>query len=200
MKQLLALIFAFGLALTAACAEAAAPKRQLATAVFAGGCFWCTEADFEKVPGVVSAVSGYTGGPERSPTYKQVAGGRTGHVEAVKVTYDPTRVSYRALVDHFWGTVDPTDAGGQFCDRGPSYATAVFVSTPAQRQAAEASRTAAAARLKQGKMVTPIRDAGPFWKAEAEHQDYYRKNPLRYRTYRQGCGRDARLKAVWGSR
>ena len=193
-------LFALGLVSAAACAQAAPRTDRLETAVFAGGCFWCTEADFEKVPGVVSAVSGYTGGAEPSPTYKQVTAGRTGHLEAVKVTYDPARVSYRALVDRFWTTIDPTDASGQFCDRGASYRPAVFVATPAQRQAAEASRQAAAARLKRGAMATPIRDASAFWPAEAHHQDFYKTNPLRYRTYRQGCGRDARLKAVWGSR
>ncbi|NEX92465.1 peptide-methionine (S)-S-oxide reductase MsrA [Caulobacter sp. 17J65-9] len=183
----------------AVCGARAAPAPATQTAVFAGGCFWCTEADFEKIPGVVSAVAGYTGGSEPRPTYEQVSSERTGHVEAVKVTFDPNRVSYRALVDKFWRTIDPTDAGGQFCDRGPSYHTAVFVSGPDQRREAEASRAVAATQVK-GKFVTPVRDATTFWPAEAYHQDFYKKNPLRYRTYREGCGRDARLKAVWGGR
>ncbi|HYE42129.1 MAG TPA: peptide-methionine (S)-S-oxide reductase MsrA [Caulobacteraceae bacterium] len=190
------LALALGLIATGACGQPA-PPRKLETAIFAGGCFWCTEADFEKVPGVVSAQSGYTGGATRNPTYEQVSSDRTGHVEAVRVTYDPARISYRALVDRFWPTIDPTDLGGQFCDRGSSYAPAVFV-TPAQRPAAEASRAQAAGRLKSGTMKAPIRPAAAFWPAETYHQDYYKKNPLRYRLYREGCGRDARLRAVWG--
>lgn len=190
-----ALVLLLSLALVGAAAARQPASR--ATAVFAGGCFWCTEADFEKVPGVISAESGYTGGAQANPTYEQVGSGRTGHIEAVRVTYDPRRISYRQLVDRFWPTIDPTDAGGQFCDRGPVYATAVFV-TPAQRPVAEASRAAAAARLKRGRMLTPIRPATRFWPAEAYHQDFYKKNPLRYRVYRQGCGRDAKLRQVWG--
>ena len=191
---LLILIAAFGLALPAARAQ-----PRLETAVFAGGCFWCTEADFEKIPGVRSAVSGYSGGREPNPTYEQVSRDRTGHLEAVQVTYDPAKISYAALVDRFWPTIDPTDAGGQFCDRGASYRTAVFVGSPAQRQAAEASRARAQRRL--GKpIVTPVRDAARFWPAEAYHQDYAKKNPLRYNTYRRGCGRDGRLKALWKPR
>ena len=180
-------------------AGAASAQPRLETAIFAGGCFWCTEADFEKVPGVVSAVSGYTGGAEPNPTYEQVVAKRTGHIEAVRVTYDPAKVTYGALVTHFWRTVDPTDGGGQFCDRGPSYRTAIFVATPAQRRAAEASRAAAQKRLKKP-IVTEIRPAARFWPAEGYHQDYAKKNPLRYNVYRQGCGRDARLRSLWGGR
>ena len=194
MRTLLLMIAAL-----VALASPAAAQTKLETAVFAGGCFWCTEADFEKVPGVVSAVSGYTGGPEANPTYEQVVAKRTGHIEAVQVTYDPAKVSYGALVTHFWRTVDPTDAGGQFCDRGASYRTAVFVATPAQRRAAEASKAIAQQRLKK-RVVTKIRPAGRFWRAEAYHQDYAKKNPLRYSVYRQGCGRDARLKSLWAGR
>jgi peptide-methionine (S)-S-oxide reductase len=176
--------------------QLAAPAQAATeTAVFAGGCFWCTEADFEKIPGVVSAVSGYTGGARQNPTYENHAG----HLEAVRVTYDPAKVSYAQLVSRFWPTIDPTDDAGQFCDKGPAYRTAVFVSSPAQRAAAEATRTRAAAILKQP-IVTPIRDAGRFWPAEGYHQDYAKKNPLRYNVYRKGCGRDVRLKALWGSR
>ena len=193
MRSLLALVAA----VFALCAGSAAAQPRLATAVFAGGCFWCTEADFEKMPGVVSAVSGYAGGKEANPTYEQVVRKQTGHLEVVQVTYDPSRISYAALVDRFWPTIDPTDAGGQFCDRGASYATAVFVSDAAQQRVAEASRAAAQRRL--GKpIVTPIRPAARFWQAEGYHQDYAKKNPLRYNTYRKGCGRDARLKALWG--
>jgi peptide-methionine (S)-S-oxide reductase len=164
------------------------------SAIFAGGCFWCTEADFEKVPGVISAVSGYTGGALEKPTYRN----HEGHVEAVRVVFDPAKVSYATLVNRYWRTVDPLDDTGQFCDKGSSYRTAVFVNSPAQRRAAEASRTAAQ-RMLGRPLVTPIRDATRFWPAEREHQDYAKKNPLRYNVYRTGCRRDARLKALWGS-
>jgi methionine-S-sulfoxide reductase len=193
MRHLLALIAAA----FALCAGSANAQPRLATAVFAGGCFWCTEADFEKMPGVVSAISGYAGGKEPNPTYEQVVRDETGHLEAVQVTYDPAKISYAALVDRFWPTIDPTDPKGQFCDKGPSYTTAVFVADEAQRRIAEASRAAAQKRLKQ-RIVTPIRPAARFWPAEGKHQDYAKKNPLRYNTYRKGCGRDAKLKALWG--
>ncbi|WP_339871433.1 peptide-methionine (S)-S-oxide reductase MsrA [uncultured Brevundimonas sp.] len=168
------------------------------TAVFAGGCFWSVEANFEQMPGVVAAVSGFTGGRTRNPTYDQVVRGGTGHVEAVQVRFDPARVSYRQLVDRFWLTIDPTDADGQFCDRGAAYRTAVFA-TAAQKPAAEASRRAAAVRLGQTRLVTPVRDAVRFWPAEAHHQDFARLNPVRYAGYTRFCGRAARLRAVWGS-
>jgi methionine-S-sulfoxide reductase len=174
-----------------------APGPRVQTAVFAGGCFWCTESDMEHIPGVIAAESGYTGGAARNPSYEQVGAGASGHVEAVRVTFDPRRISYRQLVDRFWRTIDVTDDGGQFCDRGPNYRTAVFV-TPAQRPIAEASRAAAARSLRSGRMLTPIRPLTAFYPAEAYHQDFYKKNPLRYRVYRQGCGRDSRLRAIWG--
>jgi peptide-methionine (S)-S-oxide reductase len=174
-------------------AAAAEPQK----AVFAGGCFWCVEADFDKAPGVLSTVSGYTGGDVENPTYEQVSYEDTGHYEAVEVTYDPDKVSYRQLVDIFWRTVDPTDAGGQFCDRGDSYRTAVFVSDDAERQAAEASKAAAQEALGQ-QIVTPILEASTFWPAEDYHQDYYVKNPLRYKYYRWNCGRDQRIEDLWG--
>ncbi len=178
-----------------ATAATRAPRTE--SAVFAGGCFWCTEADFEKVPGVVSAVSGYTGGRVANPTYEQVSAGGTGHYEAVRVTWDPAKVSYDRLARHFFRTVDPTDAGGQFCDRGDSYRTALFVSSPAQRKAAEAAK-AEANRALRGRVVTSILAAGRFWPAEGYHQDYYKKNKLKYRFYRYRCGRDARIEEVWG--
>ncbi|MDI6624461.1 MAG: peptide-methionine (S)-S-oxide reductase MsrA [Brevundimonas sp.] len=168
------------------------------TAVFAGGCFWSVEANFERIPGVVAAVSGFAGGATARPTYEQVVRGSTGHLEAVQVTYDPARVSYRQLVDRFWLTIDPTDPDGQFCDQGPSYATAVFAS-PAQRPAAEASRRAAAGRIGAARFVTPVRDAVRFWPAEASHQDFARRNPVRYAGYSRFCGRTERLRAVWGA-
>jgi peptide-methionine (S)-S-oxide reductase len=173
------------------------PTGRVETAVFAGGCFWCTEADFEKVPGVISAVSGYTGGNVPRPTYEQVSAGGTGHYEAVQVRFDPARVSYERLAQHFFRTVDPTDPGGQFCDRGESYRTAIFVASDRQRLAALAAKEAAARTLKRP-IVTPVLRASAFWPAEGYHQDYYKKNPIRYRFYRGGCGRDARLREVWG--
>jgi peptide-methionine (S)-S-oxide reductase len=172
---------------------------KLETAIFAGGCFWCVETDFDKVEGVTDTQSGYTGGWLTSPSYRDVVKEDTGHYEAVKVTYDPARVSYETLVDHFFRHVDPTDAGGQFCDRGDSYRTAIFVADPAQKATAEAVKT----RLDRtatlpGPIVTPILDAQTFWPAEAYHQNYAYKNPVSYRFYRFNCGRDARVKAVWG--
>lgn len=167
------------------------------TAVFAGGCFWSVEANFEAIPGVVEAVSGFAGGSTARPTYEQVVRGRTGHLEAVQVTFDPARISYRQLVDRFWLTIDPTDPDGQFCDQGPSYATAVFAA-PSQKPAAEASRRAAAARLGAARFATPVLDAARFWPADASHQDFARRNPVRYAGYSRFCGRAARLRAVWG--
>ncbi len=170
-------------------------RREVA--VFAGGCFWSTEANFEYMPGVVSAVTGFAGGRVAAPTYEQVVRGGTGHLEAVQVTFDPARVTYRQLVDRFWVTIDPTDPDGQFCDQGPSYATAVFA-TAAQKPTAEASRRLAAARIGAARFVTPVRDAARFWPAEASHQDFARLNPVRYAGYSRFCGRAARLRAVWG--
>jgi peptide-methionine (S)-S-oxide reductase len=166
-------------------------------AVFAGGCFWSVEANFEHMPGVVAAVSGFAGGRVANPTYDQVVRGGTGHLEAVQVTFDPARITYRQLVDRFWRTIDPTDPDGQFCDQGASYATAVFAS-PAQKPTAEASRRAAAARIGAARFVTPVRDAVRFWPAEDYHQDFARLNPVRYAGYSRFCGRSARLRAVWG--
>lgn len=170
-------------------------RREVA--VFAGGCFWSVEANFEQVPGVVAAVSGFAGGRLANPTYDQVVRGGTGHLEAVQVTFDPGRITYRQLVDRFWRTIDPTDPDGQFCDQGASYATAVFASA-AQRPAAEASRRAAVARIGAGRFVTPVREAARFWPAEDYHQDFARLNPVRYAGYSRFCGRAARLRAVWG--
>ena len=175
-----------------------ASAQELEKAVFAGGCFWCVESDFDKVPGVVSTVSGYTGGTTENPTYPQVTAGGTGHYEAVEITYDPSKVSYDALLTAYWHSVDPTDDGGQFCDRGHSYKTAVFVNEQ-QRQLAENSRQAAQRMLDQP-IVTPILDSAPFYAAEDYHQDYYEKNPVRYRFYRFSCGRDRRVEEVWGER
>lgn len=176
----------------------------------AGGCFWCVEADFEKVTGVQEVVSGYTGGTVENPTYKQVVRGGTGHYEAVEIMYDPAKVSARDLYDLFFRSVDPTDAGGQFCDRGDSYRTAIFVSNSAQKTAAEAAKADAAKALGQN-IVTPILDASPFYEAEAYHQDYYKGEKLiltrfgpksqasAYKRYRDACGRDERLRKLWGN-
>ena len=174
-----------------------ASAQQLEKAIFAGGCFWCVESDFDKVPGVVSTVSGYTGGKTENPTYRQVTAGGTGHYEVVEITYDPAKVSYEMLLAAFWRSVDPTDGGGQFCDRGHSYKTAVFVANDKERSLAEASRKAAQ-RLLDQPIVTPVLDAAPFYAAEDYHQDYYKNNPLRYRYYRFSCGRNRRVKEVWG--
>ena len=174
--------------------------ENLATATFAGGCFWCVEADFEKVPGVVEAVSGYTGGTVENPTYRQVSSGTTGHFEAVRVYYDPTKITYEGLLQAFWRMVNPTDAGGQFVDRGAQYATAIFYHDAKQRQTAEKSKAQLEASGRYDKpLVTPILEAGAFYVAEEYHQNYYDKNPLRYKFYRYGSGRDQYLEKTWGS-
>ncbi len=167
-----------------------------AEAVFAGGCFWCVEADFDKLPGVKQTISGYSGGSVSRPSYKQVSAGGTGHYEAVKVLYDPKQVSYAKLVDFFLHHVDPTDGNGQFCDRGGQYRTAIFA-TAAQKPEAEAAIARAAKQLKQP-LKTPVLASQPFWPAEDYHQDYYKKEPLLYRYYRLRCGRDQRIEQVWG--
>jgi peptide methionine sulfoxide reductase msrA/msrB len=171
------------------------------SAVFAGGCFWCTESDFEKVDGVIEAVSGYTGGQLENPTYKQVSKGGTGHVEAIKVIYDPEKISYRQLLDVFWRHVDPTDGGGSFVDRGSQYRAAIFYGDDQEKNLAEASKAElAASGVFDKPIVTDILPLGAFYEAEAYHQNYYRKNPIRYKWYRSGSGRDKFLKKVWADR
>lgn len=194
----LAALFA-SILLVAAGAAAQQPSSGSAVATFAGGCFWCTEADFDKVPGVVSTVSGYIGGRTPAPTYEQVSAGNTGHTEAVQVTFDPSRISYDRLVEIYWRTIDPLDKGGQFCDRGSQYRPEIFVHGETQRQAALSSRRALdeSKRFSQP-LAVAVTEAGVFTPAESYHQDFYRKNPLRYSLYRKGCGRDARLHALWG--
>ena len=179
-------------------ASAAAGATAIAT--FAGGCFWCVESDFDKLPGVLSTTSGYTGGKVANPSYEQVSSKTTGHAESVEIAYDPKRISYEQLLTHFWHSIDPTTKDRQFCDVGSPYRTAIFVHGAAQRRAAEASL----AELQKTKpfkepIVTQIVDAGPFYPAEAYHQDYYKKNPVRYHYYRSACGRDARLEQLWGA-
>lgn len=181
-------------------ATAPSPSGATAIATFAGGCFWCVEVDFDKVPGVVSTVSGYTGGTTTNPTYEQVSGGRTGHAEAVQVVYDPAKVTYEQLLSYFWRTIDPTTKDRQFCDAGSPYRSAVFAHGNGQLKQARASKEA----LEKSKpfkepVVTEVLPAGAFYPAETYHQDYYRKNPLRYQYYRASCGRDARLKQLWGA-
>ena len=169
------------------------------TAIFAGGCFWCTESDFEKLDGVISAASGYIGGQLKNPTYKQVSAGGSGHTEAVEVVFDDQAVSYAELVEYFWKTIDPTDAGGQFCDRGQQYRSEIFYQTESQRSIAEASKKAlAASGLLASAIATKITAASTFYSAEEYHQDYYLKNSIRYNYYRWGCGRDKRLEELWG--
>ena len=184
-------------------AQQAQPSQPAAietkVATFAGGCFWCMEAPFDKLDGVLSTISGFMGGKEPNPNYQQVASGQTGHTEAVQVTFDPKKVSYEKLVDVFWHNHDPLDGGGQFCDRGKQYRPALFFHDDAQKQAALASKAKvdASGQLKQP-IVTEITAAGAFTAAEEYHQDYYIKNPVRYAYYRHGCGRDARLEQLWG--
>jgi peptide-methionine (S)-S-oxide reductase len=184
-----------GLALAAG---ARAPKPVLARATFAGGCFWCMEPPFEKIPGVASVTSGYTGGEKVDPTYEEVSAGRTGHAEAVEILYDPAKVTYPQLLDVFWHNVDPTQADGQFCDHGRQYRTAIYTHDAEQKRLAEESKQQVLAKL-QKPVVTEIVPAARFYPAEEYHQDFYKRNPVRYYTYRAGCGRDRRLKELWGA-
>ncbi len=178
-------------------ARAPEPPDGREVAIFAGGCFWCMEAPFESIDGVESVTSGYTGGRVDGPSYEAVSAGRTGHAEAVRIVFDPTRVTYAELLEVFWHNIDPTQPDAQFCDHGTQYRSEVFVRNAEQRRLAEASRERARATLGRA-IVTRITDAAPFWIAESYHQDFYRTNPVRYRTYRTGCGRDARLRQLWG--
>ncbi|MBI4349090.1 MAG: peptide-methionine (S)-S-oxide reductase MsrA [Elusimicrobia bacterium] len=182
-----------------AVAAPAASEPRLETAVFAGGCFWCMEAPFEPLPGVESVASGYTGGTKPDPTYEEVSAGGTGHAEAVEIRFDPSKITYERLLEVYWRNVDPTVDDRQFCDEGRQYRPEIFVASQAQRKAAEASKAEAAKSLK---VASPIRvavtDASRFYPAEPYHQDYYKRNPIRYKFYRRRCGRDARLKELWG--
>jgi peptide-methionine (S)-S-oxide reductase len=178
-------------------APVSAGAAEKGEAIFAGGCFWCMETAFEGVPGVISAVSGYSGGPKKNPTYEEVGAGLTGHAESVKVTFDPAKITYAKLLDIFWHNIDPLSANGQFCDRGPQYRSAIFWLDEAQKKAAEESKRAVEKKL--GKQIaTEVVKGGEFWPAEEYHQDFFRKSPVRYQSYRLGCGRDRRLKELWG--
>ena len=177
-----------------------APGVMAEKAVFAGGCFWCMESDFEKLGGVTDVISGFTGGTLKNPTYN---GNHQGHYEAVEVSYDPGKVSYQELLDHFWVNIDPFDARGQFCDKGPSYRTAIFVANDMEKKLAEESKSKIVAQFPGKEVVTPILDASVFYPIhgdESYHQDYYKNNPIRYKYYRWNCGRDQRLKSIWGEK
>ncbi len=201
----LAVLIMLGVAIQCGTADAAETER----AYFAGGCFWCIESDFERLPGVGEVLSGFTGGTTANPTYKQVTGGSTGHYEAVEIQYDPEKISYEQLLHAFFRSVDPTDAGGQFCDRGDSYRTAIFVSNAEEKASAEAARTRAQRDLGQ-RIVTPIVDASAFYDADDYHQDYYKGSEIvltrrgpkskanAYKFYRNGCKRDQRVLELWG--
>jgi peptide-methionine (S)-S-oxide reductase len=192
-----ALLLAAAGGLSAAATGASAGPAQ---AAFAGGCFWCMEGPFDALPGVISTTVGYTGGQTKNPTYEQVSTGRTGHAEAVLVRYDPKVVSYQKLLDVYWHNIDPTQRDGQFCDHGTQYRTAIFYYDDEQRRLAEASRAALMKNKPfKGDIVTQIVKAGEFYPAEEYHQDFYKKNPTQYKFYRAGCGRDARLKELWGA-
>jgi peptide-methionine (S)-S-oxide reductase len=195
-RWIAALVLAIGLGASAHAQTAA----KTAKATFAGGCFWCMEEVYEAVPGVISAVSGYMGGKTRNPTYESVSTGATGHAEVVQIEYDPAKVSYERLLQAFWLNIDPTQPNGQFCDNGTQYRSAVFYHDDAQKKAAEGSK-AQVEKTKPFKaaVVTEIAAAGEFTRAEEYHQDYYKKNPVKYKFYKTGCGREARLQSLWGA-
>jgi peptide-methionine (S)-S-oxide reductase len=197
-RMLIGALGAVGLLVASAAAqEPPAPGLEVAT--FGSGCFWCTESDFDKVEGVAKTTSGYMGGLTRNPNYEQVSTGRTGHAEVVQVTYDPAKVSYEKLLDVYWKNTDPLDASGQFCDKGSQYRPVIFTHTEEQKKLADASKQALidSKRFKQP-IVVEIKTATDFTPAEDYHQDFYKKSPGHYKRYRTGCGRDARLDALWG--
>ena len=200
LRRLIGALAIAALTASAAVAQTAGTAGQ-SVATFGSGCFWCTESDFDKLPGVIATTSGYMGGKSEKPTYEQVSSGRTGHVEVVQVTYDPAKVTYEKLLEKFWHTVDPFDANGQFCDKGSQYRPVIFTHTPEQQKAAEASRDGAARTLAERfklPVAVKIEPAAAFTPAEEYHQDFYKKNAAHYSRYRLGCGRDARLEQIWG--
>ena len=191
----------FAILLAAVCAAGAAlaqPAPKTETATFAGGCFWCTEADFDKVPGVISTTSGFIGGKVANPSYQQVTTGTTGHTEAVEIVFDASKVTYQKLLDVFWRNHDPLAKDRQFCDRGDMYRPGIFFHSDEQRKLAEASKLQTQSRFAPRMVQTEITKAGPFYKAEDYHQNFHEKNPVRYRVYRLNCGRDQRLEELWG--
>ena len=196
-RVILGLVFGFAASFFM---DAAPPASERASAIFAGGCFWCEETAFEGLPGVISVTSGYTGGQQKNPTYEEVSAGGTGHAESVEVVFDPAKTSYERLLEVFWHNVDPFQKDGQFCDHGTQYRSAIFYNGDAQRKAAEESKRKLEEQPRfKGKIVTQIVAASTFYPAEEYHQDFYKKNPVRYHAYRAGCGRDARLKEIWGA-
>jgi peptide-methionine (S)-S-oxide reductase len=198
LRFLLGLAVSSGLVASALAQAPTASAAKPAVATFAGGCFWCVEADFDKVDGVISTTSGYIGGKTVNPTYQQVVSGSTGHAEAVEIAYDPAKVSFAKLLEVFWRNIDPLVKDRQFCDSGSQYRSAIFFHGEEQRKLAEDSKTKVAAKFSPRRVYTEIVPAGTFYKAEDYHQDYYTKNPLRYKFYRLNCGRDNRLEELWG--
>ena len=199
MKKLLLLLAALLIAVSFYPSSAQTQNASVERAVFAGGCFWCEETAFEGKPGVISVISGYAGGATKNPTYEEVSSGRTGHAESVEVTYDSKKTSYKDLLTIFWHNVDPTDDGGQFCDRGNQYRSEIFYRDENQRKLAEASKQEVNKTKKFSQpIVTRITKLDHFYPAEEYHQDFYKKSPIRYQTYRLGCGRDRRLEQLWG--
>jgi peptide methionine sulfoxide reductase msrA/msrB len=197
----LAVMVTVAVSVTGSQSKEAVDLSTLEVATFAGGCFWCTEADFEKVDGVVEVISGYTGGPEQRPTYKQVSSGRTGHIEAVQIYYDPKAITYEELLERFWRHIDPTDPGGQFVDRGPQYRTAIFYATESEKQLIEESKQdLQESRVFDRPIVTEVRPLERFWEAEDYHQDFYKKSSSRYSSYRRHSGRDQFIRRVWGNK
>ena len=196
MKKILSLVLTSSVLFYASLSSAEETEK----AILAGGCFWCMESDFEKLPGVTAVVSGFTGGNIKNPTYN---GNHTGHYEAVEITYDPKVVSYQGILDHYWVNIDPFDAKGQFCDKGPSYLSAIFVANEQERKLAEKTKAAVIAEFPNQTVVTPVLNVSTFYPIkgdESYHQDYYKNNPIRYNTYRWRCGRDSRLEDIWGER
>lgn len=192
-----------GASLLFGCAASAQPTPMpvgMSSAIFAGGCFWCMEQDFEKLPGVIEAESGYIGGSAPYPTYEQVAHGGTGHTEAIRVIYDPKKIGYAQLLDYFWRHIDPTAKDRQFCDKGNQYRSGIYFQNEDERKAAEASRDELLKGGRFARIETEIAPAWKFWPAEGYHQDYYKKNPIRYSYYRFACGRDARVEQVWSGK
>jgi peptide-methionine (S)-S-oxide reductase len=199
MKKILTTLSLFGLSLNAHAQETNNIQQNdnIKTAIFAGGCFWCSESDFEKVDGVLKVESGYTGGNTTNPTYEEVSAGNTGHIESVKITYDTNIINYEQLLENFWHSIDPTVANRQFCDFGNQYRSAIFYANDIEKSLAEETKKQVADKLNT-KIFTDILPASTFYLAEDYHQDYYKKNPIRYHYYRNRCGRDERLEQIWG--
>lgn len=197
MRLCWSILVAIGMAFLASDLEAKDVKKMTEKATFAGGCFWCMEKPFDKVKGVVKTTVGYTGGHLENPTYEDVSSGTSGHIESIEIEFDPGVISYKEILDVFWVNVDPFDGDGQFCDRGHQYTTAIFYHNATQKKAAEKSKTAVQKKF-EDRIVTPIVKVKKFYPAEEYHQAYYQKNPVRYSFYRFNCGRDARLKKIWG--